>query len=66
MRAEPGAGPGIMADKAREHAETRERLEQIEPRAIAGGDPNQLSVLRYGIALNVWAEEYCVKPRRND
>ena len=61
MRAEPGTGAQVMADKARHHAETRERLEQIEPRAIAGGDPNQISVLRYGIALNAWAEEYCVR-----
>ncbi len=38
---------------------TRERLEQIEPQVIADGDPHQLSVLRYGIALNAWAEEYC-------
>ncbi len=59
MRADPGTGPRIMADLARRHGATRERLEQIEPQVEANDDPHQLSVLRYGIALNAWAEGYC-------
>jgi hypothetical protein len=64
MRAEPGTGTQLMADKARHHAELEARLAEIEPRVVANGDPFQLSVLRYGIELNRWSADWWTQRAR--
>jgi DNA-binding PadR family transcriptional regulator len=59
------AGGEILAARAAEHAEKSERLRELEPRVLAGGNPFQLAVLRYGIELNDWGEEYCLRAARD-
>lgn len=55
------AGAETLSTRAAEHAETAARLREIEPRVIANGDPHQLAVLRYGIALNEWGADHCTR-----
>jgi PadR family transcriptional regulator AphA len=59
------AGAEILAARGSEHAEKAERLRELEPKVLAGGNPFQLAVLRYGIELNDWGEEYCRRAARN-
>ncbi len=59
------AGAETLANMAKRHAETGDRLRSMEPRLVANGDPYQLAVLRYGIELNAWGEEYCRRAIRD-
>jgi DNA-binding PadR family transcriptional regulator len=58
-------GAEILAARGAEHAETAERLRELEPKVLASGNPFQLAVLRYGIELNDWGEEYCARAARD-
>lgn len=53
------AGAAVLAARGSEHAEKAARLRELEPKVLAGGNPFQLVVLRYGIGLNEWGEEHC-------
>ena len=53
------AGLAALAARGERHAETAERLRELEPRVLAAGDDFQLAVLRYGIELNEWGARHC-------
>jgi PadR family transcriptional regulator AphA len=59
------AGAATFTARAEEHAEKLARLRALEPKVIAGGDPYQLAVLRYGLELNEWGEKYCRRAARD-
>jgi PadR family transcriptional regulator, regulatory protein AphA len=59
------AGAEILGARREEHVEKAERLRELEPKVIAGGNPFQLAVLRYGIELNDWGAEYCRRAARD-
>jgi DNA-binding PadR family transcriptional regulator len=58
------AGAEILERMAERHQETLDHLREIEPKALASGDPYVLGVLRYGIELNEWGVEYCSRESR--
>jgi PadR family transcriptional regulator AphA len=49
----------LLDAKAAMHRETARGLREMESKVLALGNPHQLTVLRYGIALNEWAARYC-------
>ena len=53
------AGAEILDRMADRHRTTLEHLREIEPKALAAGDPYVLAVVRYGIELNERGVEYC-------
>jgi PadR family transcriptional regulator, regulatory protein AphA len=55
----PERGADALAARAAEHRDKAATLREIEPKVLAGGNPYQLAVLRYGIALNEWGARYC-------
>ncbi len=55
----------MLAARGAEHAEKAARLREIEPKVLAGGNPYQLAVLRYGIGLNEWGAEHCKRAARD-
>jgi PadR family transcriptional regulator AphA len=59
------AGAEILAAREAEHAEKAQRLRELEPKVLAGGNPFQLAVLRYGIGLNEWGVEHCRRAARD-
>ena len=54
-----GSAAAALRARGAEHAETAERLREIEPKLVANGDPHQLAVLRYGIHQNDAGARYC-------
>jgi PadR family transcriptional regulator, regulatory protein AphA len=58
-------GAEILAARGAEHAEKAARLRELEPNLLAGANPFQLAVLRYGIGLNEWGEEHCLRAARD-
>lgn len=50
----------LVRSKSEFHTALAARLREIEPKVVANGNPHQLSVLRYGIAMNEWSAEYWI------
>jgi DNA-binding PadR family transcriptional regulator len=63
-KASRSAAAEILAARGSEHAEKSRRLRELEPKVLAGDNPYQLAVLRYGIGLNEWGEDHCRRAAR--